>query len=361
MGGAEDDDARLPPGPGVDPVSGRVTFVVDAEPGVRLLRVWFHLREFGADPTFRRRGEQWVATIPAPPVDRMEYLLVVAEGDEEELVLDPANPRRVAGVFGDHSVLELAGYRAPEWLDAPPAQWSSQPVRTGTSVDVQGELRSPAGADAGEPLPLLVVHDGPEYARLARLLDHLAWLAARDPALRCRALLLQPGDRNPEYAANPRYAQALVEVALPRARELAVTVGRPVGLGASLGALSLLHAAVTWPGTFGGLFLQSGSFFVPRYDAHERGFAFYDRVVDFVAGVDVYPGRLAGLEVAMTSGTGEENLDNNRALAERLRSHDVPTVLTEGRDDHSYTAWRDLLDPTLRELLARVWRFPSGG
>ena len=80
-----------------------------------------------------------------------------------------------------------------------------------------------------------------------------------------------------------------------------------------------------------------------------------------MAGVDVYPGRLAGLEVAMTSGTGEENLDNNRALAERLRSHDVPTVLTEGRDDHSYTAWRDLLDPTLRELLARVWRFPSGG
>jgi len=43
---------------------------------------------------------------------------------------------------------------------------------------VRGELRTPAGCTATDPLPLLVVHDGPEYVRLARLLDLLDWLVS---------------------------------------------------------------------------------------------------------------------------------------------------------------------------------------
>ena len=51
--------------------------------------------------------------------------------------------------------------------------------------------------------------------------------------------------------------------------------GPPVGLGASLGALALLHAQRRFPRTFAGLCLQSGSFFVPRFDRHESGFVRY--------------------------------------------------------------------------------------
>ena len=162
-----------------------------------------------------------------------------------------------------------------------PRSGRSQPVHVTGYVPSTSRARALTrrGATPAEPLPLLVVHDGPEYARLARLLDHLAWLAARTGAAVPGAAAAAGGPR-PQLRRVPRYTEALVEVALPRARELAGTVGRPVGLGASLGALSLLHAAATWPGTFGGLFCQSGSFFVPRFDAHERGFAFYDRVVE---------------------------------------------------------------------------------
>ena len=53
-------------------------------------------------------------------------------------------------------------------------------------------------------------------------------------------------------------------------------------MGASLGALAMLHAQRRHPGTFGALFLQSGSFFTPRYDAHESGFPRYQRIVRFV-------------------------------------------------------------------------------
>ena len=32
------------------------------------------------------------------------------------MICDPANSRRVATAFGDHSVLEFPGYEAPAWL-----------------------------------------------------------------------------------------------------------------------------------------------------------------------------------------------------------------------------------------------------
>ena len=35
------------------------------------------------------------------------------------MICDPANPQRAPGGFGEKSVLELAGYRPPEWLDRP--------------------------------------------------------------------------------------------------------------------------------------------------------------------------------------------------------------------------------------------------
>lgn len=349
-------------GPHLDPVTGALTFVVADEPGVRPLRVWYHLRDFGDDPKFWPCPGGWSATVPAPPVDRLEYLLVLANPDgSEQMVLDPANPNRVAGVFGDHSVVELPSYRAPHWLEADSAGWDTRPFRTRTRPELIGQLCSPAGTPDEDELSLLVVHDGPEYANYARLLDYLGWARAREPALRCRVLLLGPGDRNREYAANTDYAHMLVTVAIPQARELAATAAPVLGVGASLGALSLLHAAVTYPGTFAGLFCQSGSFFLPAFDSHERRFEFYDRVTELVARFDAEPGRLAGLQVALTCGLGEENLDNNRAMADRLHALGVPVTITEGRDGHSYTAWRDLLHPALADLMRRIWRLPAAG
>jgi enterochelin esterase family protein len=350
-------------GPSRDPVNGALTFVVADDDAARPVRVWYHLRAFGDDPTFHRDGHSWVATIPAPPVDRFEYLLVVRTRDgAESMVLDPDNPARVTGVFGDHSLLELPGYQAPRWLGWTSDPWSAQPVAVGTrdaGLAVRGEVLTPPGSTAADELPLLVVHDGPEYVRLARLLDLLDWAAHDDPALRCRVLALQPVDRNRAYAASDDYTDALVRRTLPKVREAVPTVGPLVGLGASLGALALTYAAETYPGTFAGLMGQSGSFFLPRFDAHERRFSGYERVVAVTAGLHADPTRLAGVVVRLTAGLGEENLDNNRALAERLAGAGVDARIREGRDGHSYTAWRDLLDPTLPALLAQCWKGTS--
>lgn len=362
-GAGEPAATTLSPGPHVDPATGALTFVVADEPGVRPLRVWYHLRAFGDDPAFHPSPGGWSTTVPAPPVDRLEYLLVLQGADgAEHMVLDPANPDRVPGVFGDHSVLELPGYRAPLWLSAEPTTgWVSTPLRTRTRPELSGLLCAPQGTGEQDELPLLVVHDGPEYDRYARLLDYLSWLGAHDPALSCRVLLLGPGERNREYAANPDYARALATVAIPMVRSLVATAAPVLGLGASLGALAMLHTAITYPGTFGGLFGQSGSFFLPAFDSHERRFPYYDRLVEFVAGFDADPRRLDGLHVALTCGLGEENLDNNEAMAVRLQHLGVPTTLTRGRYAHGYIAWRDLLDPALPALMRQVWAVRSAG
>ena len=53
-------------------------------------------------------------------------------------------------------------------------------------------------------------------------------------------------------------------------------------MGASLGALAMLHAHRMHPDLFGGLFLQSGSFFRQRLDRYERGFPRFGRISRFV-------------------------------------------------------------------------------
>ena len=56
-------------------------------------------------------------------------------------------------------------------------------------------------------------------------------------------------------------------------------------MGASLGALAMLHAHRMHPDSFGGLFLQSGSFFRQRFDRNEAGFGRFRRITRFVGTV----------------------------------------------------------------------------
>src|SRR5919107_1713633 len=74
----------------------------------------------------------------------------------------------------------------------------------------------------------------------------------------------------------------------------------PAGLGASLGALALLHARWLHPGAFGALMLQSGSFFRQRWDRQETGFRRFRRISRFVGAV-LQAGRAATpIPIALT-------------------------------------------------------------
>jgi enterochelin esterase-like enzyme len=333
--------------------------LADTGPAVVDVRLWLDLRHDVEPERMRPVAGGWQLRIERPPVRRLEYLYVLRYADgSESMVCDPGNPHRVVTAFGYHSVIEFPGYEPPAWLTE-----SVEPGHTTALIVRAVELRrpmpitiwSPAGHPSGVTLPILVLHDGPEFDRLASVTRFSSAMIASGRLPAHRVVLLGPGDRDRWYSASPAYARALHGLVLPAVRN-AVAVDRPVVIvGASLGALAALHAAVNRPGTAGALFLQSGSFFRPDTDPQERSFGGFGTITDFVASLESASTGEPRLRVAMTCGLAEENLANNRLMAQTLRrlGHDV--AFAEVPDAHTYTGWRDALDPHLVGLLARTW------
>jgi enterochelin esterase-like enzyme len=192
--------------------------------------------------------------------------------------------------------------------------------------------------------PLLVVaHDGPDYDRQAGLGD---FLSTADVDL----VLLPAEDRLESYSASPAYAKRLTSSILPP-----LARGRPVvGVGASLGALALLHAQRRAPSAFAGLFLQSGSFFQPRFDSQESGFERYRRITRFTGRVLGAGSFRRPIPVTITCGADEENLANNRSMAGCLRGQGYDVTFAVGEGGHDWNTWRAAFDPHLTDLLRRV-------
>ena len=207
-------------------------------------------------------------------------------------------------------------------------------------------------------LPLLIVHDGPEYDTLAALTRYAEAAVERGAIAPFRVALLPPGDRDEWYSASALYGRALCNRILPVLREHVAVAARPVGMGASLGALAMLHAQRAWPDTFAGLFLQSGSFFVPRFDRHESRFPRYGRIVRFVRSVLRSSRHEDTVPVTMTCGANEENIHNNRLVADALAGQGYVTNLAEVSGAHNFEGWRGALDPHLTRLLANLWPAP---
>jgi enterochelin esterase-like enzyme len=247
-------------------------------------------------------------------------------------------------------------YAAPAWLEAPadPGIGAALDVPVPSLAGaVAVRTWAPSGTPDDEPLPLLVVHDGPDYDSLASLTQYLGAGIAGGWLPRLRAALLSPGDRNNWYSASVRYARALTGQVIPTVTGAVASTAR-VGMGTSLGALAMLHAHCRRPGTFGGLFLQSGSFFVPGLDPQERRFPYFRRITAFTAALqaDGVPG--VPVPVSMTCGLIEENLANNCLMLAALRSAGYPATLHEVRGAHDFIAWRDALHPWLTELIQQV-------
>jgi enterochelin esterase family protein len=316
-----------------------------------------HLSE--AQRTFANVDGEWVLDLRPRDVRRLEYTLELVDADGGvEHALDPGNPHRAPGAFGERSVLLLPGYQPPAWLDAPAVEgrYDELEVRgRGLGASVAIRVWSPADAAPDKPLRLLVAHDGPEYDALASLTRFTAAKIAAAELPPHRVALLSPGDRDQWYSASQVYGRVLANDVIPALRDRFSTVGALAGMGASLGALAMLHAHRSFPRSLGALFLQSGSFFTPRLDPQEWRFPRFARIVRFVRGMDRNAPYAIPVPVTMTVGTAEENAQNNRAMAHVLAAQGYEVVLEEVPDMHNYTGWRDALDPHLTALLRRTW------
>jgi enterochelin esterase family protein len=296
----------------------------------------------------------------APAVRRLEYRLGVTDDDGVETVMnDPRCPCVALDPFGGKSVVFASGYAEPLYVQ--------QPVRVAAGnlqelvlPGLGGQhwaswLWTPPGDRRDQVLPLVMILDGSDYLRFVLMRNIIENLMHDGSLPRFRAVFMRPNHRDAEYSANPSMP-ALLTTKIPEA--LADTIPVPAeaskrfAIGASLGGLCLLHAHMMQPEFFGGLLLQSGSFFQSRSDAMENRFGFFSRITGFVEQVANGDFRDRPIPIHMTCGRGGENLTNNRLMAGILQDRKYPVLLNEWPDAHNWTSWRDCVGPGLVNLLS---------
>lgn len=322
---------------------------------------------FRHPPSFERaRPDIWALDFAAPGVSRVEYELeLVPSGDDHHrhLTLDPLNELTTRGPLSTRSVALGLGYAEPIVAGPPPRRARGTLSRHAAPlyVDADGETASgelwiwrPPGCRPTQTLPLAIFLDGPEYVEFAAARRILENTVASGALARCRAVFLPPVDRNRQYAADPPMSAFLTRRLPETLAGLIPIPAEPhlrIGVGASLGGLAMLHAHVSHPGFFGGLVLQSGSFFRPATDPTERGFEHFDRISRFVGAVLRARRAVEPVRIAMTCGAGGENLGNNRVMLVALRRAGCEVSFDIVGDAHTWTAWRDTLAPALASLL----------
>jgi len=122
-------------------------------------------------------------------------------------------------------------------------------------------------------------------------------------------------------------------------------------MGASFGGVAALATAWRYPGTFGRLLLQSGSFAFTDIGENKRGPTFA-RVVEFINAFRDKPGKPSE-KVYVSCGTYESLIYENRSMVPVLQATGMEVRYEEARDGHNWENWRDRLRSGLS------WLFPG--
>lgn len=291
----------------------------------------------------------WGRTVRFPLDAYIEYRF---ERDGIRLA-DPRNPRRVENGTGDENNF----FTMPDWTASPYlVERPDVPHGEVTEHDLDFELyfgtpsrtvylyRPPAPG----PVPLLVVLDGQDYLRRGRLATIVDNLIA---AGRIRPIALAMPDhggiaRTVEYACNDATVAFILRQVVPLAREhldLGTGDDGDWGLmGASMGGLMALYAALRVPETFGRVLCQSGAFAAPHL---------YHRsvVADLIRLVSPPPLRI-WLDVARH----EWHLRPDRDMADLLRTRGYEIAFEEHSGGHNFTSWRNTVHRGLEYLFPAI-------
>ncbi len=335
------------------------TFVYRGEAEAVRLRHWIY--GLPASQPFQRVGgtDLWYRTLELPDGSRVEYKFEVVRGGQSHWVGDPLNPNLARDPFGANSVVAARGYEVPDWIRPDP----EVPEGTLETMAVESlALGGPREVTVYRPArfrrtrryPLLIVHDGTDYLRFASFQHVLDQLTHRLEIPGLVVALLHGENRMVEYAADERHARFVAEELLPRLETEYPLLESPESrglLGASLGAVAAFHTALTYPGRFERLLLQSGSFAFTDIGDHPGGPVF-EPIVEMMNAYRRAPTRPAS-RMFVSVGMYEPLVNENRALIPVLRKTGATVSFEEVRDGHNWENWRD----RLRDGLS--WLFPG--
>jgi enterochelin esterase-like enzyme len=301
----------------------------------------------------------WYFALDLPHGSRIEYKLEIQRGDHTEWIRDPLNQHLAHDPFGSNSVCQGLGYERPAWTHHNPES------RPGTLEEHYlhdtpfGNTRRvtvylPARFRRSRRYPLLVVHDGGDYLSYASFKTVLDNVIHNLESAELIVALTHPADRMIEYPDHQPHCRFLSEKLLPFMEERYPLLAQPQArglMGASFGAVASLATAWRYPGVWGRLLLQSGSFAFTDIGHHHRGPAF-DRVVEFVNEFRKNPGKPSE-RVFVSCGTYESLIYENRSMVPLLQDTGMSVRYVEARDGHNWENWRDRLRVGLS------WLFPG--
>jgi enterochelin esterase family protein len=302
---------------------------------------------FPPPPGFTRLEgtSRWYLPLPLPATARIEYRLRVrAEGRVEEID-DPLNPPAAPNPFGVNSVVTGPGYR--------PAPPTTGPVAGGLleirvpSARLGGrrhhQVYLPPGFARRTAYPLLLVHDGSDFARYAGLVEAIDGMIGSGQVAPLVGVLLDPWARLVEYAALEAHSHHVVEEVIPHLRRRVGVESRPSDrgmLGSSLGAVAALATARHHPEHFGRLGLISGTFVHSPHPDFPR--PTFEPVMHLVASLRDEV-RLDGYRVFASAGRYEALVDLQRHLLPVLRAAGAKLEVRETWDGHDWGSWRNRL------------------
>ncbi len=341
-------------------VEGRqATFVYHGAAEAVHLRHWVY--GLASSQSFERIAgtNLWYHTLEIPPQSRVEYKLEIVQGENRQWIRDPLNPNLAHDPFGANSVCPGQGYQRPGWTEPDPE------AREGTIKEMvfsQTALGGPRRVSVYLPArfretrryPLLIVHDGGDYVRYASLqtvLDNLIHRLELAPLI---VALTHPVDRLTEYPNHAGHAAFIAEQLLPAMQAQLPLYEAPASrclMGASFGGVAALATAWRYPGTFGRLLLQSGSFAFTDIGESKRGPNFAE-VVKFINAFRDAPGKPSE-KVYLSCGTYESLIYENRTMVPVLQASGMDVRYEEARDGHNWENWRDRLRSGLS------WLFPG--
>lgn len=312
-----------------------------------------HLRHFifglpSTQPFTRAEGTDfWYLVVEIPENSRFEYKFEVVRDGHGQWIEDPLNPVKTADPFGNNSVCRTAGYVLPDWTQPDPEARTGalEELRIASRAlhrEVRVTLYLPARFRRTRRYPLLVVHDGPDYLHYAGLKTVLDNLIHRMDVGELVAAFLHPHDRLVEYANSNEHARFLARELVPELETRLPLLGTPDGrclMGASFGGVASLAAAVQYPGFYGRLLLQSGSFAFTDIGPQKRGPAF-EPVVKFMNEFRAAPAKVAN-RVFLSCGRYESLIYENRSLVPLLQATGMDVRYVESRDGHNWENWRD--------------------
>jgi enterochelin esterase-like enzyme len=302
----------------------------------------------------------WHLEVEIPPRSRVEYKFEVRRNGHNQWIRDPLNPNHARDPFGANSVLQGSGYEVPEWtrFDPKARQGTLETLKVPSEAFGEtrgGQLYLPARMRPSRRYPLLVVHDGTDYLNYSGMkivLDNLIERLEIPPLI---AAFIDSPDRLLEYADDERHARYVTKDLVPYLASRLPILDTPAGrclMGASFGGVGALSTAVRYPGFWGRLLLQSGSFaFTDIGHQNHRGPTF-NPVVRFMNAFREVPTAVSE-RVFVSCGVYESLIYENRSLVPLLKETGMQVRFVEARDGHNWENWRD------RVRAGLSWLFPG--